>query len=205
MLPKPEDTELICQTTEIKINHGINEAKIGFIDDHHDDDTYNNIKVFLYTTTIKRTILCHQKKEEKKLFEFSYSTVYLNISHHDIDKQIDAVFMKYPINETFHVWYYPDYHYSLRKKNTPLDGNRISMVPIDSNEDFIKIYIITKLYTAFIDICILTFGAFILFVIKEIRLRHIKTWIIDKWYYYSSSGGGSGINNNDNDERHFYI
>lgn len=147
--PGADEASLYCSMYNLTTQYGIEEVRVGHILMRDD------VKLFLYTTTISRSMVC-TREHETTLHHFHYNDIYLNISH------IDIVRIVVEINQTYgqykhRLWYYdrsiyPELHGITR------DRHGFSVEPLNIYDHYIIPYIIMK-------ILIITMSVFIISIL----------------------------------------
>lgn len=140
LLPHPNDVAMMCQLIGIETQHNITETSVGYL-------MYDEIKLFLYTTTVIKKMSCHYRftgDDSPRLF--IYSDIYLNVTHTDVNRVIDET-RALPASE---LWLYDENEingYLLR--DTELDRFGFSTTPLNRDRHFWNTFFIVKFMLLF--------------------------------------------------------
>lgn len=135
MLPEANDVAMLCRLNDISTLHNITEVSIGYL-------LRDEIKLFLYTTTIIREVVCRYRfvdVDDADDHLFIYSDVYLNITHTDID----TVMREMRRTEEKELWLY-DVSNTYLLRDTEVDRYGFATKPVDIYKNFWSVYLTVK-------------------------------------------------------------
>ena len=144
LLPKPHEAAMMCSLVGITSYQNITEYDVvGRL-------TGDKFPILLYATTVVRTMSCHYMEEvlgeEEEPTKYVYRLPFLNISHVDVDREMDVMLLKYetPVK----LWKYDSDEDSYLLRGVDVDRHGFSEEPVDIYKDYIHSYIIMKVCTA---------------------------------------------------------
>jgi hypothetical protein len=142
LLPHANDVAMMCHLVDIGTQHNITETSVGYL-------MYDEIKLFLYTTTIIRQMSCHYRftgDESPRLF--IYSDIYLNVTHTDLNRIIAET--RASMTNPKELWLYDENDINAHLlRDTELDRFGFAVAPADREKDFWNIFLIVKFLLLF--------------------------------------------------------
>lgn len=171
--PTEGEAKVLCFTTGLQSESGIRAGNLKY-------GNSESIAINLYTISITRTIICTGLSGNVTL---QYKDDYLNISTVDVDEVYRSLSHKYPINEAFDAWYYPDHCYRIRD----LDRNCLSNVAADPGEyESLPFNIMIGALTH-----VTLFSIIVLYVIFHLLIKKNMWRVVNKYKGYFLSKKGS--------------
>lgn len=97
---QPTTQQWQCHTATIRIEHGLSEGFIGYAG-------HKQGQLWLYSTTVVREVVCRQPTEvDTPELDLQYRDLYLNVTHHDVEGEVQRLQVLYPSSQQYKMWRY---------------------------------------------------------------------------------------------------
>lgn len=184
LLPSAERAEVQCVLQGITVDHDIDEyalAPVGYA-------KRDTVMLYLYATVVTRTMRCHYVQREPPAaaapaMVLHYTQHYLNVSHIDVDHQLQLMRQRY--GEPVRRWRYNQQDYVYLLRDAALDRHGLAEQPIDIYKDYASAYIVIKL-------CLFLATSLIVLLVLALwalwsRHRQLLTALTNRWRRAPSS------------------
>lgn len=152
LLPRANDVEMNCGLVGITSTQNIT---AGYLTAGSEE-----IPVFLYSTTVVRTMSCTPGKNEdsteimRESYHYVYKHVFLNISSHDVEREIAMMALRF--SDRTILWKYDRERDGFLLRDKPLDRHGFSEEPIDiyADGDYTKAYLLMRVLSLVMSISV---------------------------------------------------
>ena len=139
MLPGDLEATVECRLLNLTTDIGLHEYAVG----HTKKDA---VTLYLYATMVTRVLECRHVSEADHQHDmrFTYHAYYLNISHVDVEAELERIRERYRATGTVFLWKYnKEYVYLLHGHE--VDQYGLSETPIDNSKDVVRAWLAMKL------------------------------------------------------------
>ena len=124
-LLSPPEQPYSCQTVALRAEHGISEGFVGYAGQPQGP-------LWLYSTTLVRETVCSDAAGAEQTL--LYRDVWLNISHHDVDRELERLRVLWPPGQAYRAWRYDPTALIFSLQHYPLDRHGFALEPFVLDE-----------------------------------------------------------------------